>query len=200
VETIWDVGKVRLESVREKPWEWKWLDIPGVDQSSKEETKVIKQDMIQSAKSTGRTSFTFLPGTMAGALIYYVLFSPLLPHINKWGVVLGDSSLLVKEGDLRTFATWSVDKGPTSLSLIITCLRATQATFPHLLRKLLEVATQHDIQKVEVWNLPGELVEIAGQFGGKTEVRVENLSMFKWYGNEKAEEVDWLFNEKFSWN
>ena len=91
VETIFDVSKVRLESVEEELGEWEWLDIPGVHELSIEETEVIKKDVIQSAISTGRTSFTFLPGTMAGGLIYYVLCSPLLPHINKWGAVLKDS-------------------------------------------------------------------------------------------------------------
>jgi len=198
VETSWDVGKVRLESVQEDIGEWKWLDIPGAEELFKDETKLVKQDVIQSAKSTGRTSFAFLPGTMAGALIYYVLFSPLLPHINKWGVVLKDSSLSAKD-NLRTFATWSVDKGPTSSMLITTCLRATQVTFPHLLRRLLEVAAQYDIPTVVVCNLPVELVEVAGQLGGKTEKSFQNLPGFKWYGDEKSEEVDWLFNKKFSW-
>ena len=196
VETTLTVGEMRLESLAEgELGEWEWLDIPGMNELLKEETELMKKDVIQSAISTDRTSFTFLPGTMAGALIYYVLFSALLPHINEWGVVLRDSPLSAK-GNPRTFATWSVDKEPSSIFLTITCLRATQVTFPHLLRKIIEVAAKYDVHYVEMWNLPEELVEIAGQFGGKTEEGDGNLPAFKWYGDEKAEEIDWLFSEK----
>jgi hypothetical protein len=132
---------------------------------------------------------------MAGALVYYVLFNPLLPRINKWGVVLRDP-LVSAKGEPQTFATWVVDKGPSSLILTITCLRATQVTFPHLLCKLLEVAVGYGIQIVEVLNLPHELAKAAGQFGGTTEEGRENLPAFKWYGGGKAEGVDWLFDEK----
>jgi len=61
------------------------------------------------------------------------------------------------------------------------------------------VAAQYDIPTVVVCNLPVELVEVAGQLGGKTEKSFQNLPGFKWYGDEKSEEVDWLFNKKFSW-
>jgi len=197
--TIWAVGEVKSEFAREESDEWEWLDIPGVDVLLKEDTEWMKNDLIESTKSTGLTSFAFLSGEGLGvSQIYRCLFSPPVPQMNKWGVFLKNSS--PKEGDPPTFATWSIDKGEFSaLTLIITRLRATPTTFRRLLYKFLEVAREHNLQNIEVWNLPKELVEIASQLGGKTAERDEHLPAFKWYGDEKAGEVDWLFNEKFCW-
>ena len=187
--TIWDVGKVSLDGPV-RGGEWEELDILGVEKLLKEDTQWIKEDVIESTISTGRTSFTFLPGEgVTTSQIHRVLVSPPVPQISIWGTHL--------KSDRRTFATWSIDKGPsTSLTLIITRLRATQTTFPHLIGKLMDVARDHGLEYIEVWNLPKEFVEVAGRLGGKTDERDEHLPAFKWYGVEGEGEVDFLFNEK----
>jgi hypothetical protein len=191
IGTIWQVEQIGSVSVEEEPGEWEWLDIPGVDELWKDDAESMKKDLIESTKSTGRTSFTFLPGDgVATWQIHRNLFTPPLPQLNKWGILLKNPS------DTRTYAAWSVDKEASSTTLIIIRLRATQTTFPYLMQKILETAREHGMQKVEVWNLPLEFVQAAGELGGKTAERDEHLPAFKWYGDEKAGDMDWLFNEK----
>jgi hypothetical protein len=182
------------ESVGDEPGEWEWLDVPGVNELWKKDTELMKKDIIDSTKSTGRTAFAFLPEEgVATFQIQRILLSPPVPQMHQWGVLLKDPS---KGSDTPTYATWTIDKELLFLTLIITRLRATQTTFPHLLRKILETAKVHGMQRVEVWNLPPAFVADAGELGGKTAERDEHLPAFKWYGDEKDGEVDWLFNEK----
>jgi hypothetical protein len=192
--TLWDVGWAS-ESTGDEPGELEWLDIPGVNKLLGADSETMKRDVVEWTKSTGRTSVAFLPWEGVGLYqIQRVLFSSPVPQITKWGVLLKDASS--KDGDRPTFAAWSIDKGPSSMHLVIIRLRATQTTFPHLLRKILEVAREHGLEKVEVWNLPMELVGVASELGGQTTERDMHLPSFVWYGDGQAANIDWLFNEK----
>lgn len=181
VGTVWKLESESTED--ETPSEW--VDISGVTEMLEADTPLMKEDVIKSAKSTGRTSFAFLPWDGVGvAQIHRVLLGPPIPPIDRWGVAL--------KGDPGTFAVWTVD----NVTLLIIRIRATRGTFPELLRKVFGVAREYGMQTVEVWNLPEELVEIAGRLGGKTGKRDEHLPAFQWYGDEKVEEIEWIFNEK----
>jgi hypothetical protein len=170
--------------------EWEWLDIPEVNALLEADTEVIKEEMIEWTKLTGRRSVAFLPWEGTGLFqIHRIMLSPNVPHTKKWG-------LRLKASDGPTFATWTIDTYSSSTHLVITRLRATETTFPHLLRQIKQLAREHGMHKVEVWNLPRELAEVASALGGETGERDEHLSAFMWYGDGRAAEVDWSFNEK----
>lgn len=174
--------------------EWKWLDISGVEKIWNEDVQWMKHDIIQSVKSTGRTSFAFLPTDGVGTFqIHRSNFTaPNIPAINKWGIFLEDNL----EDKARTFATWAVEWQTLPTTLIITRLRASTKRFPALMEYILDAAKEYGAQKVEVWNIPYDLENVAIGLGGRTSERKEHLPAFKWYGSDKNEEVEWLFNEK----
>lgn len=194
--TIWEIESAGLLLGKEtastaKLFEWKQLDISGVEALWKRDVAQMRDDLIKFVRTTGRMSFTFLPDEGVGTFVFPR--SPLMPpfpEMNQWGVVLKD------ESDILTYATWTIDIRPPPPTLIITRLRATVAMFPYLLDKVWEVAKEHKMQQIEVWNLPTELEDVATDLGGKTTERQTHLPSFKIYGGEKVEEVEWLFNEK----
>lgn len=205
VGTIWEVkfksavlnkGKEAPTTSNPGEYEWEWLDIPGAEALWETDAAWMRDDLIKSVKSTGRTSFTILPGEGVGAFqIHQSSFlmpgMPSFPRVKQWGVILKDEG-----GDKPTFATWTIDVRPPPPTLVITRLRASVTTFPQLLGKVWEVARQHRMQRIETWNLSAELVQMAAELGGKTVERDEQLPAFKIYGGEGEKEVDWLFNEK----
>jgi len=98
------------------------------------------------------------------------------------------------------FASWAPDpQAPTSTTLAITRLRTSKDSFPVLLKAVCEYAASHNPQyeRLEIWNLPDDLSEIAGRFGGKVVRRSEHLNAMKVYG--VGDKVDWLFNERYCW-
>jgi len=193
VWTLWDVGQADESESESAKLEWEWLDIPEVNNLMQADTEAIKGEMIEWTKSTGRRSFAFLPWEGTGLFqIHRILLSPNVPQTKKWG-------LRSKAGDGPTFATWTIDTYSSSTHLVITRLRATKTAFPHLIRQIKQLAREHGMQKVEVWNLPEELIGVASALGGKTDERDEHLSAFMWYGEGLAGDVEWLFNEKYSW-
>ena len=190
VWTLWDVGLAGESESESAEREWNWLDISEVNTLLEADTEVMKDEMIEWTKSTRRRSVAFLPWEGTGLFqIHRIMLTPNIPHTKKWG-------LRLEVGDGPTFATWTIDTYSSSTHLVITRLRATKTTFPHLLCQIKQLAREHGIQKVEVWNLPLELAGVASALGGETRERDEHLSAFMWYGDGRAEEVDWLFNEK----
>jgi hypothetical protein len=190
VWTLWDVGQADESESESVEREWKWLDISEVNTLLEADTEVMKEEMIEWTKSTGRRSVAFLPREGTGMFqIHRILLTSNVPHTKKWG-------LRLEAGDGPTFAIWSIDTYSSSTHLVIIRLRATKSTFPHLLRQIKQLAREHGIHKVEVWNLPEELVGAASALGGETGERDEHLSAFMWYGDGLAGDVEWLFNEK----
>ena len=118
--------------------------------------------------------------------------------MNKIKEVL---SKVVPNSDGRlAFATWAPDPQnaapPSPQTLVVTRLRAGVDDFPQLLSSMLSFIDGLEIKpgKVEIWNLPAELEEIANSFGGMTALRTEHLSSIKVYRSDESWE--WLFNEK----
>jgi hypothetical protein len=192
VWTLWDVSLAEGSESESAKMEWEWLDLPEVNALLQADTEAIKREMIEWTKLTGRRSVAFLPweGTCLFQ-IHRILLSPDVPQPKKWCLHLKDST-----SDEPTFATWTIDTYSSTTHLVITRLRATETTFPHLLRKIKQLAREHGMHKVEVWNLPEELIGAASALGGETGERDEHLSAFMWYGDGPAGDVEWLFNEK----
>lgn len=140
-------------------------------------------------------SFTFLPNE--GVALFQVrrtlFFSPGQHYADKvpdkWGVQI------MIEGQLH-FAMWTFDVRPPPPTLIVTRLRATKETFPEILTHMHKAARENDMERIEFWNLPKELEEVAIEYGARTEVRDEHLNAFKWYGPGKNEDIYWAHNEK----
>ena len=56
---------------------------------------------------------------------------------------------------------------------------------------------------VEVWNIPTELVELSGKFGGETRPFEDHWPCYSWYGKSddlnRSDQVEWINNEKYVW-
>ena len=181
-----------------KSTSWVWLDEKDACEIWKLDAEKMKDEMEALARDTdtkndGTALFTFLP--YKGVAEFQVdrlrhFWGTVEPLPNYWGVYRQASN---ESGlDPSTFATWTLDVRPGQANdLIITRLRARPEDFAALIKEVVGHAKRHGVEKIEVWGLAKELRDI---IGGRTWVRDEHLSSFKWYGRE--ENVKWCFNEK----
>ncbi|TDL23748.1 hypothetical protein BD410DRAFT_148606 [Rickenella mellea] len=196
VATIWQVPKTNTPTILSGEG-LRWLDEDGVEDIWKKDAELMQLDMTSSTSS--KNLFTLLPHEGVGAFLirratFYLTGQPYkLP--SKWGVCLSTPGA----SDMPQFTTWTLDVGSTPTTLIFTRLRATPTSFLLFLDAIFEAARECGAERVEVWNLPKELEEYAHSQGGKTAIRDEHLNAFKWYGPERDEDIEWLFNEKFCW-
>ncbi|KLO13256.1 hypothetical protein SCHPADRAFT_828329 [Schizopora paradoxa] len=202
--TIWDVAQdlSSLSSVSANGLSVQWLNEDGCKELWKNDAELMRNDL--SGKTSNSALFTFLPDEGVGAfLVRRTMF--FLPgwtsHTtpSKWGVKIVKSDESGGGSVMPTFATFTIDVIPAPSTLIVTRLRATEETFPLLAASLLHAGSECGVEKVEVWNLPKPMEDIAHSLNGKTETRNEHLNAFKWYGLEKSGDIEWLFNEKFCW-
>lgn len=197
IETTWDVGPRR--DVPEIGADWKNLDEDGAAAIWKRDAELIKRDVVAAAAKSDATPVLFsftpdqgVPALQVRRLAYYgrLLTSAGLKPLHSWGVVLESAGA----ADEIAFATYVID---TRTTLVVSRLRATEAVFPSLLHKITDTARECGLVKVEVWNMPQNLVSLAEKLvGAKTADRASHLSAFKWYGEETPDSVTWLFNEK----
>jgi hypothetical protein len=192
ISTLWDVDPHYISNLNHSRERWEWLDEAGVEEIWKTDARTMEKEFAHlAASSPSDVLFTFLPDN--GLATYQIHLASLYPtthmqNFTRWGIILPDTG----EGtDKPTFATWTIDvPDPT---LIVTRLRTSPATFPFILSKIMEVARDSQLIKVEVWNLPKVLIHIGG---GETIKRDHYLPSFKWYGEEKPGDIEWAFNEK----
>lgn len=160
-----------------------------------QDAEQMKSDLCDS--HSPKTTFAFLPdgGVSASHLSRLAFYLPSLPFEmpSYCGVALQTNAAEA----VPTFATWSFDTCPSPLTLIVTRLRATKKTFPHLMECLFSATKESGMERVEIWNLPKELELLTVDMGGVTTQREEHLNAFKWYGSEKNEDLEWAYNEKF---
>lgn len=158
----------------------------------------MKNDL-RSSRSR-KTAFTFLPngGVSAFLVRRTAFYMPGQPYEipEHWGVELCSKEQSEMTDAMPTFATWTLDVRPPPSTLVVTRLRATKDSFPYLVECLLSAAKKSNMERVEIWNLSKELVTLAASLGGDTVLRDEHLNAFKWYGPEKANDLEWAFNEK----
>ncbi|THH08245.1 hypothetical protein EW145_g2828 [Phellinidium pouzarii] len=201
VSTIWDVPKDAPNEIPAQPAaSVKWLTVDACEAIWDQDVALMKADL--ASTDTPRTVFTFLPDAGVSAYlvrrtIFFISGHSLYELPTKWGITL--QSIQKDEHSVTTSATWTLDVRPPPPTLIVTRLRTTKESFPQLVFCMLSAARESQMERVEVWNLPMELQEIASSLGGKTLVRDEHLNAFKWYGPEKSEDLEWAFNEKFAW-
>ncbi|KZT10327.1 uncharacterized protein LAESUDRAFT_645084 [Laetiporus sulphureus 93-53] len=206
-ETVWQGEGISIERQDgEYALQWKCLTEEDLELVWAQDAAWIKGDISRASKSSPRTLFTFLPdkgvaaSTVQRTITFTAAMKPIM-QLDTWGVIN-----LPKEGttlqdalsgsEPSSFATWTLDILASSPTLVVTRARATVHTFPALLHGLMEFARKQSIKRIEIWGLPDNLLSLADEQGWRTRQRAEHLSMFKWYGEEKDDEVDWLFNEK----
>ena len=176
MSTIWDVKDIPLSTLYAPGWEH--LSINQVESLWPAESA----RMIDSMPSH---SFAFLP--LKGVenfqrlrILKYLDKSGL--QIDHWGA-RGDDALV----------TWTFEL--QEQTLLVTYIRAAPTNFRELLTQIREVAVKYRMERIEVWNLPRHLAEVAGQCGGKEVEREEHLPSIKWYGKQN---MNWVYNERFT--
>ncbi|KAI5121874.1 hypothetical protein M0805_001082 [Coniferiporia weirii] len=201
VSTIWDVPKDTSDvDSTESETSVEWLTEDTCKRIWSQDAELMRTGPgFGHTDTTSRTTFTFLPDAGVSAFLVRrtMFFIPGQTYEipTKWGVALHNEH---NDRD-TTFATWTLDVRSPPPTLIVTRLRASEETFPRLVSCLLLAARESGMERVEVWNLPKELQKTASSLGAKTEPRDEHLNAFKWYGPEKSNDLEWLFNEKFCW-
>lgn len=200
VGTVWQVPEdVSTIEFLDSTLPVEWLDEEGCKAIWEQDVQLMREDMKKT--SSARTLFTFLPNEGTGPFLQrravFFLYNQQRPIPSKWGVILHPNGAELSDKDHSpTFATWTLEVDPGATTLILTRLRATRDTFPQLLANVLLAARECDMDRVDVWNLPKDLEDLAHLLKGKTEARDEHLNAFKWYGKERSEDVEWLYNEK----
>ncbi|KAI0372039.1 hypothetical protein BV20DRAFT_964740 [Pilatotrama ljubarskyi] len=172
---------------------------------------LIKNDLSRFAGDTDLTLFSFLPDKGVGAFVMRRIMDfkedmTVVRPTTQWGfAVLPYGARTLKDalrpdsGAPLSFVTWTLDLRTSPRTLVVARLRADEHTFPIILDQLLVVAREEKVEKVEFWYLRPELRAIANARGWPTKERAEHLSAVKWYGEEKEDDVEWVYNEKFCW-
>lgn len=171
----------------------------------------MRDDLVRDRETRpGRTQFTFLPNGGVGVFVVRRTMDftpepdlrPVLPSAQWGAVILPDGAQSLADAVARqssdpvSFVTWTLDLRTSPRTLVVARLRADEDTLPVLLDELLAVAREEKVDKVEFWYMRPELRALAESKGWKTQERTEHLPAVKWYGPEKEEELDWVYNEK----
>ncbi|PPQ63368.1 hypothetical protein CVT24_005633 [Panaeolus cyanescens] len=181
--------------------QWKWLDEDGLAKIWEKDTEIMKSELVKYPLAQGQDiACTFFPrGGVADFQIQRLQewWKNVNPIPRYWGLQISSPD---GSPDLSTFAAWTIEYRPPKLNtLLIIRIRASPSTFADLLRCVCEYAKQHSIERVEMWNLEAQLVEIAEGLGAQTFDRNDHLCSLKWYGpytSDEASRVVWAFNEK----
>lgn len=194
ISTVWEVHPE--PGVLQSSEGWTWLKYKDLDRLWVRDVELIKRTVASMPMTGSNALVSFLPDKGVGS---YTVFRSMygaekLVPVDTWGVLKDDGN-----DDQPCYATWSVDTRPWPPTLMVTRSTTTEETFPSLLSKVLEVAKRGGIRKVEIWNLPGNLMRLSGQLGGRSFERSDhiNLPAIKWYGKGDTADIKWVFNEKW---
>ncbi|KEP50739.1 hypothetical protein V565_074280 [Rhizoctonia solani 123E] len=195
--TTWQLSNVQIPTGTSP--HVKLLFEPDIATTLDSDDSNVTTDLIELQKrDPTKTYFAFVPTAPLNAYsttIGKLLLSRSPSSSNpSWGAKITD------KGD---FMTWTY-LGLQNLQLIVTRLRATADSFPWLLESALHAAQNAKCESIHVWNVPEDLRDIALATGGETTERTDDLSAFKWYGqqpNSKAGNMDivWALDERYGW-
>ncbi|KAF8517931.1 hypothetical protein BU17DRAFT_76228 [Hysterangium stoloniferum] len=189
IDTIWSTKQLSLH-----PASIRWLSIDGCIKLWHEDASYMRERILATSESsTPPVRCAFLPshGVAAYQIHRVNFFLPCLPDVQipqKWGVIIPGTAE-------PTYATWITDVRSPPAALVITRIRATPENFPVLLSAIMDAAQENACITVEVWNLDGDLRQVARELGGHTKPRLNQLTSLAWYGPGKVEDVDFLFDE-----
>jgi hypothetical protein len=148
----------------------------------------LKRNIASTSKKEG-VLVSFLPDQGVAAFQYRrsQLFHPTCTY---WGV---------RSHDSEAYATWIIDTSPDPttqpLTLLVTRLNTSPSSFLPLLGKIAEAAFLIQASRIEIWNMPNDLLGHISHLGGLDEERKEHLASIKCYGSV-GDKVEWLWNEK----
>lgn len=192
VNTVW-----RCREVSEPLVGVRWLSESDCVQLWEEDAQFIEESFSHlTTPLAEQTSCAFLSNEGVAAFqirrsIMYLPGSPHLPMPKYWGAEV------VAETE-KAYATWVVDTSRSPASLAITRLRATEQSFSMLLLAAMEAAKQNNCASVEVCSLDSSLKKLADNLGGEdTREDLSCIPSLAWYGPEQADDVDFLFNERY---
>ncbi|KZT43109.1 hypothetical protein SISSUDRAFT_739119 [Sistotremastrum suecicum HHB10207 ss-3] len=160
------------------------------------DTIYIEEQLSNHSSDVTRVSFTPIGGVGAYTsrrTSFFIPGSDEEQTLKHWGVKLNI------EGESPTYVTWCIEVDPPPTKLLITRLRSEPRVFLELMHAVLIAAQELNMEKIEIWNLPSQLVAIAGELGGVTAFREDHLPSLAWYGPPPSSDVEWMFNEKFPW-
>lgn len=195
VSTVWEVPQEPLD-LQSNPG-FTWLKREDIDQLWAKDVELIKGSISDMPTLTGWTAFvSFLPDEGVASFQFHrsIVGTEDPVSLDIFGVERNHTNV-----GQPTYAVWSVDMHPLPPTLIVIRLHATEKTFPDLIQKIQGAARRHGIARMEIWNLPKDLVDLATPLGGKTFERDEHLPAIKWYGKGDTTSIRWVFNEKFCW-
>lgn len=197
ISTAWEVPQEPLNLQSSSGFTW--LKYEDLGRLWAKDVELIKRSIADMPTSTGAGStalVSFLPDEGVASLQIHrsILGYEDLVTMDVWGVERDPTN-----ADQPTHAVWSVSTCSLPLTLIVIRLCATEETFFDLIQKIQEASRRHGIGKMEIWNLPGNLMNLATHWGGKTYERDEHLPAIKWYGKGDTADIKWVFNEKFCW-
>ncbi|KAF5352910.1 hypothetical protein D9758_007887 [Tetrapyrgos nigripes] len=193
---VWDASTLTPATFSPKSSaKWKWLSENDVDGVILRDSELIQSEL--RVKPSAKVSFTFLPSGGVEAFQrerQKIFWEKENPPMDRWGAVLDTT-------DASTvFATWTFELIPSKpRTLVVTRIRVDpgdEAQVHDLLRQAFEVAKEHKIAKMEVWDASEEIKGVLEQAGGQSIKRDEHLPAFKWYGIERSDDIEWVLNEK----
>lgn len=210
IQTVFDVDRI-LQTIEPtidtSDLAWTWLD----DKQLLDAWKTDAERLI--AKSASDPSLavncSFLPDQGVAQLQIdrnKEWWARLNPPPTHWGLEVSSKSKSDKS--TLAFSAWALDvraEATKDKKMLITRLylpsgSGSEKLFPTILTKWAQVASQHGIPQIEVWNLPTYLVQTqaAIETGARTFERSDHLSSFIWYGLDpkEKERVRWTNNEK----
>ncbi|RPD65611.1 hypothetical protein L226DRAFT_479727 [Lentinus tigrinus ALCF2SS1-7] len=208
IQTFWELDASEAITARKPDINIVRLSESDVVALYDHDARWMKEDLARHAMP-GRTQFTFLPDRGVGAfnvrrtMDFTPDLQPVLPS-KQWGAFIlpdGARTLVdaLEQSRPLPFVSWTLDLKTSPRTLVVSRLRADEKTLPVLLEELLAAARDEKVEKVEFWYMRPELRALAESKGWKTEERIEHLPAVKWYGDEKEEEIEWVYNEKFCW-
>ena len=188
ISTVWEVSP--HSSNLETDDGWTWLGKEDLSRLWAKDVEQVKCIMAAMSALGSSVLVTFLPDQgLASSHTFRSALRPVSMHI--WGVERDNGS-----NDQPTYAAWSVDMHPPPQTLVVTRISATKDIFPYLIEKIQQAARKNGITKMEIWDLPQNLLKAAEQLGGRTFKRDEHIPAIKWYGRGDTADIKWVFNEK----
>lgn len=192
ISTVWKVNELNSVGDRVQNDSWRWLDEESTKKIWEIDATIMALEMGNNKSSEIKLAFSPQQG-VASFMVerYKPHWEKIIPKPIHWGIC--------KAGDLdaSVFATWTItpQRSSKSFSLLITRLRCPPELFKSLFEQILAHAKSHNVETIEAWNLPKDLIEFADVWGARTFEREEKLPSLKWYGRQDAN-VDWILNEK----
>ncbi|KAJ2934512.1 hypothetical protein H1R20_g2580, partial [Candolleomyces eurysporus] len=201
--STWDVKAV-LERTKDEVGkdQWTLLNKEQTKEWWNQDSELILREVPSKPQSSTSIAFTFLPRKGVAEFLHrrieWFVNSMERPP-PYYGALLSAPGPSDGEPSSDAFASWTFELYPGSpKTLLITRLRCPkEELLRSLLGRIAEYASDLEIERIQVRNLPGELNVAGEEIGGATVHPEDHLPSVKWYRSGPI--AEWLYNEKFAW-